>query len=177
MNTDILITAGGIFVLRVIGNMITTLRLVLIVRGQKISSSLLAVIEALIFAVALGSVVSNLNDVWNLAAYSVGYAVGGYLGLVLEHRLVQRYVSVHVISPKMAHEIAVAVREAGFGATESWGEGAEGTVGSVTVVVGHQEVKTVARIVHDIDPGAFLMMEELRAISQGYFRRFIRHER
>ncbi len=177
MNANVLITAGGIFVLRVIGNMMTTVRLVLTVRGQKLSSSLLAMIEALIFAVVLGSVVSNLDNIWNLAAYSVGFAVGGYLGLMLEHRLIQRFVSVQIISSKLAHDIAVAVREAGYGATETFGQGAEGRVGSVTAVVGHQEVNDVARIVHGVDPQAFIMMEELRAISQGYFRRFIRHER
>ena len=177
MDSQVLLTAGGIFVLRVFGNMITTIRLVLIVRGQKLSSTLLAVLEALIFAVALGSVVSNLDNLWNLTAYCVGYAVGGYLGMDLEQRMIQRFVSIHVISPHKAHEIAVAVRAAGYGATESGGQGAEGHVGWVTAVVGHQQVNAVVRTVHEVDPNAFVMMEELRAISQGYFRRLARHER
>ncbi len=177
MDPDTLLTAGGIFLLRVVGNMLTTVRLVLIVRGQKLSSAGLAVIETLIFAIALGSVVSNLTNVWNLGAYSVGFAVGGYLGMTLEQRLIQRFVSVHVISPRYSHEIAIAIRQAGFGATETYGQGAEGQVGAVTAVVTHRDVDAVVGVVKTVDPKAFVMLEELRGISQGYFRRMNRHER
>lgn len=177
MDTEVLISAGAIFGLRVIGNMLTTVRLVLMVRGQKLSSSLISILETLIFAVAFGQVVSNLDDLWNLAGYSVGFAVGGYLGLSLEQRLVQRYSRVHIISPTLAHEIAVAVREGGYGATETWGQGAQGQVGSVTVVVGHQQVSDVVRLVHRVDPTAFVVVDELRGISHGYFQRLARPER
>lgn len=176
MDLEVLAGAGGIFLLRVVGNMLTTLRMVTIVRGQKMVSTLIAVFEALIFALALGSVVTNLGNIWNLTAYCLGYAVGGYLGLMLEYRFIQRFVSINIISPQRAHAIAMAIREAGFGATEGWGQGAEGWVGSVTAVVGHREVNNVAKIVHKVDPDAFVMMEELRKISRGYFR-FARPER
>ena len=177
MDPDTILMAGGIFLLRVVGNMLTTVRLVLMVRGQKLSSAFLSVIETLIFAVALGSVVTNLNNIWNLGAYSIGFAVGGYLGMTLEQRLIQRFVSVQIISPHHSHEIAVAVRQAGFGATESYGQGAEGQVGAVTAVVKHRDVNKVTKVVQAVDPKAFVMLEELRGISHGYFRRLNRHER
>lgn len=170
MESDVLLTAGGIFLLRIIGNMITTVRLVTIVRGQKITATVLAVLESLVFALALGGVVNNLNNLWNLGAYSVGYALGGYLGMLLEQRLVQRFVSVLIISPQRAHEVAVAIREAGFGATEGTGMGASGLVGSVTAVVSHRDVNKVARIAQQIDDQAFVTTDELRSISRGYFR-------
>jgi uncharacterized protein YebE (UPF0316 family) len=177
VDLDVLMMAGGIFLLRVIGNMVTTLRTVMLVRGQKIQSSLLAILESLIFAIALGSVVSNLHNLANLSAYVLGYAVGGYLGLVVEGRLVQKFVAVQAVSPHHAHDIAQAIRDAGYGATESWGMGGGGQVGSVTAVVGHHQVKQVIKIVQTVDPAAFVMMEELRGISQGYFRRLLRQER
>lgn len=174
---DSLLLAGGIFVLRIVGNMITTVRLVTIVRGQKIVSTWLGVIEALVFALALGTVVSNLNNIPNLTAYCLGYGIGGYLGMVLEDQLVQKFVAVQVISPAQAHDVAVAIREAGFGATEGWGMGAEGQVGSVTAVVVHHDVNRVLQTVKDCDPNAFITLDELRGISQGYIRRFTRHAR
>lgn len=177
MDFEIVLAAGGIFVLRVVGNMFTTLRLVMIVRGQKVFSAALGVMESLVFAVALGSVVSNLDNVWNLAAYSAGYAVGGYLGMTLEERLIQRFISIQAVSMRRAHDIACAIREAGFGATESWGEGAEGHHGMVTIVVGHQLVQAVVKIVEEVDPKAFITTSELRGIAHGYFRRMLRPER
>jgi uncharacterized protein YebE (UPF0316 family) len=177
VDLEVLTLAGGIFVLRVIGNMLTTLRTVMLVRGQKLRSSLLAMLESLVFAVALGSVVSNLGNIANLTAYVTGYAVGGYLGLVVEGRLVQKFVAVQVISPRNAHDIAEAIREAGYGATESWGMGGGGQVGSVTAVVGHHQVREITEVVQRVDPAAFMMLEELRGISHGYFRRLLRPER
>ncbi len=177
MDFEVILMAGGIFVLRVLGNMSTTVRLVMIVRGSKLFSSLLGILESLIFAVALGSVVSNLDNVWNLAAYSLGYAVGGYLGMTLEERLVQRFISIQAVSMRRAHNIALAIREAGFGATESWGEGAEGHHGMVTIVVVHRFVQSVVKIIEEVDPKAFITTSELRGIAHGYFRRMLRPER
>lgn len=170
MDVNVILGAGAIFVLRVIGNMITTVRLVLIVRGRKISSSILGIFEALIFAVALGTVVTNLDHIWNLSAYCLGYAVGGYLGMVMEDYMIQRFVLVQAISPRLAHEIAVAVREAGFGATESFGQGVDGQVGTVAIAASHHQVSQVVKIIQTVDPKAFVMMEELRAVSRGFFR-------
>jgi len=177
MDLEILAIAAGIFALRVIGNIITTLRLIFMVRSEKLISSILGTIEALIFALALGSVVSSLDNLWNLAAYSLGYGVGGYLGLMIEQRLVTRFVAVNIISPDSAHAIALAVREAGYGATESRGQGAEGEVGSVSVVVRHRQVDHVIQVATGVDPDAFVTMEELRAIERGHFRRLARPER
>ncbi len=177
MDLETLGVAGGIFALRVIGNIITTMRLVLIVRGEKLWSSVMGTLEALIFALALGGVVSSLDNLWNLAAYSVGYGVGGYLGLVLEQRLVTRFVAINIISQRHGHDIALAVREAGYGATESAGQGAAGEVRAVTVVVRHRQVNDVVKVVNQIDPGAFVTMEELRGIERGHFRRLARPER
>jgi uncharacterized protein YebE (UPF0316 family) len=177
VDLEVLTLAGGIFVLRVIGNMLTTLRTVMLVRGQKIRSSILAIFESLVFAVALGSVVANLGNIANLTAYVMGYAIGGYLGLVVEDRLIQKFVAIHIISPHHAHDIAQAIRDAGYGATENWGMGASGQVGSVTTVVVHMQVKEISGIVQTIDPDAFIMMEELRGISRGHFRRQLRPER
>lgn len=177
MDADALLLATGIFFLRVVGNMITTLRLVLLVRGQKLSSTILSAFEALIFALALGSVVTNLENVLNLAAYCLGFAVGGYLGLSFEQRFIQRFVSVQIISDKHGEEIAQSLRRAGYGATETVGKGALGQVSMVTCVVGHQQVRDAVKIVQRVDPDVFVMLDELRGASHGYFRRLMRHAR
>ncbi len=175
MDSEILLKAGMIFVLRVVGNVIVTLRMVMLIRGLRLRMAILAAIESLIFALALWTVVSDLSNVWTLGAYSIGFAVGGYIGMDLERRLIQRFVAVQIVSPKHAHAIAEAVRKAGHGATEGWGQGVHGQVGSVRTVVPHQEVDDVVKIAHEIDPNAFITLEELRGISHGYFRRWARH--
>ena len=76
--------------------------------------------------------------------------------------------TVNIVSAHDAHRIAEAVRESGFGATEGWGQGAGGMVGSVRVVVQRRDVKPVVDVVSRVDPGAFITLDETRAVSHGF---------
>lgn len=160
--------ALGIFLLRVLGNTITTLRLVMLARGKTGAVFILGAFESLIFAIALGSVVSNLNSFLNLAAYSLGFATGGNVGIWLERKLMTGYVTLHVVSTSKGHEIAVAIRNAGFGATEFTGLGAEGEVMIVESTVERKNLAACQAAVQQADPQAFITTQALQSTRRGY---------
>lgn len=160
--------ALGIFALRILGVSISTVRMLITVRGRRLLSSVLGFFEALIFAVALGSVVSQLNNLWNLTAYCLGFAVGTYIGMLLEERFVTNFATVNVVSAHHAHQIAEQVRKAGFGATETLAQGVSGVVGSVRIVIRHRDIQRVIDCVNEIDPKAFITLDETRAVHHGY---------
>lgn len=170
IDTSILLGALAVFALRLIGVSIATVRMLILVQGRKLLSSALGFFESLVFAVAIGSVVTQLDNVWNLLAYCGGFAVGTYLGMALESRFVTNFLTINVVSVERASQIAEAVRAAGFGATESRGRGAKGEVGSVRVVTRRREVQSVVDIVTRIDPEAFITLDETRAMRHGYLR-------
>jgi len=160
--------ALGIFALRILGVSISTVRLLITVQDRRLLSSVLGFFEALIFAVALGSVVSQLDNLWNLTAYCLGFAVGTYVGMLLEARFVTNFATINIVSARCAHEIAERVRQAGFGATEMAGQGGSGQVGSVRIVVKHQDVQRVLDCVNEVDARAFITLDETRAVRHGY---------
>lgn len=170
MSTDILLPILAILALRLLGLSLATVRMLLMVRGHKLWATLISVIEFATYAFSLGWVVQDLTNPWNIAAYCGGSAAGIYLGMVIEVRFMGGFASVDVISPDKAHEIAEAVREAGYGATEGIGQGATGMVGTARMVVRRKEVKTVLDIVQRTDPNAFITVEETRALRHGYLR-------
>lgn len=167
---DGILLALGIFALRVLNNAMGTVRIVIITRQQRFLAAVLAFIEALIFAVVIANVVKDLSNILNLMAYCGGFAVGSYVGMAIEARFITSYVTATVISGTKGHEIALALREAGFGVTETFGEGRDGTVTLLRCVLIRREVGDMMNAVREVEPEAFISVEEARAIQHGWVR-------
>lgn len=170
LDIQILLGALGIFSLRLIGVSISTVRMLILVQGRRMLSSVLGFFESLVFALAIGSVVTQLDNIWNLFAYCGGFAVGTYLGMIVESHFIENFVTVNIVSPHASRTVAEAVRGAGFGATETWGQGADGLVGSIRVVCRRRDFKTILKVVQSVDADAFVTLDETRAVRHGWLR-------
>lgn len=168
MLTEILLSALLIFFARVLNISISTIRTLLMTRGDRVWSAVMGFFEALIFAVVFAQIIKDLNNVWNLVGYSAGFSAGILLGIEIERRLVRGYATVHVVSTHQAHTVAEAIRQAGFGATESWGSGSEGQVGIVRAVVPRRELTLVTNLVNEADPASFVTVEDTLAVRRGH---------
>ena len=173
ITVEVLIGAGLIFFLRVVNYAVSTVRTVAISRGRRGLSSVLAFIEAFLFAVVIASIVQDITSNWvNLIAYCMGAAAGGWVGMVIESRFITGYMSVSVIAHKQerGHDMAIALREGGFGVTETIGEGLNGPVTMVRSVVVKRDVQNLLEIVRHVDHEAFVSVEEAHAIHRGWLK-------
>jgi uncharacterized protein YebE (UPF0316 family) len=168
VTTDMLITAGVIFVLRVINNGIGTIRLITLARQQRLLTAILGFFEALLFAITMAGVVTDLSNGLNLLAYCLGFSAGSWVGMVLESRFITSFLIVNIMTGVRGHEIALALRDHGFGVTEVEGEGKDGVVSMLRSVTGHREVPRLMNIVREINPDAFIAIEHARTIRGGY---------
>jgi uncharacterized protein YebE (UPF0316 family) len=167
---EVLLNVIFIFVLRVLGVSISTVRVLLMTRGMRLVSAALGFFEVLVYALAIGRVVQDLNNIPNLMSYCLGFSVGTLLGMWLEQRLALGYATVRVITVANGHQVAQAIHAAGFGATEDRARGKDGFVGIVTTVVRRREVDAVRYVVHQAAPKAFITVEETRQVERGYLR-------
>lgn len=168
---EILFTAFMIFVLRVLNYAVSTIRTVTIARGRRWMASFLAFVEAFLFAVVIASIVTDITtNVLNLVAYCLGAAAGGWVGMAIEARFITSYLTINIIphNKPVGHQIAVELRESGYGVTETYGEGREGAVTMLRCVVAKRQVQPVLRIARRIDHEAFISMEEAHAIYRGW---------
>jgi len=173
ITVEVLLGAGFIFILRVVNYAVSTVRTVAISRGRRTLSSALAFLEAFLFAVVIASIVQDITSNWlNLFAYCLGAAAGGWVGMVIEARFITGYMSVSVVAHQQerGHDIAVALREGGFGVTETIGEGLNGPVVMVRSVVVKRDVQNLLKIVRKIDHDAFVSVEEAHAIHRGWLK-------
>ncbi|MCY3976999.1 MAG: DUF5698 domain-containing protein [Chloroflexi bacterium] len=160
-----------IFALRVTNNVIGTLRLILVSREQRVWGFAFASLESLLFAYTAGHVITDLNNIPNLAAYVFGFAVGGTVGMQVENRFVKSYESVTVIATReISHKMALALRARGHGVTEIMGEGAHGEVEELRIIVHRRDLHQVLKIIHDIKEDVFVTVEHSEFIRGGWIR-------
>ncbi len=166
---SIFLEALLIFGLRVLGISVGTLSTLMTVQGRKVYAVAAGFVSSLVYVIAIGKVVTNLNNVWNIIAYAGGFAGGTLVGMVLEQRLALGYAEVRFISTDDGHDLAGALREAGFGVTEVEGHGRDRTVEVVTVLIPRKEVKNVLEIGQRADDDAVVTVTDSRSVQRGYW--------
>ena len=87
-----------IFGLRMINITLDTLRLMLVVQRRRAFSAVVDFFQALIFVLALGTVLQNLENPWNILGYAGGYAAGILIGMAVEERLAVGFSHVRIVS-------------------------------------------------------------------------------
>ena len=79
-----------------------------------------------------------------------------------------RVFRVRAFSPNKA--IADALRQSGHAVTEFTARGKDGLLTVVNCVVARRDTARVRAIIEQIDPNAFITIDEARALQRGYFR-------
>ena len=159
-----------IFSLRIVDVSAATLRLLFIFRGQKALAWVMGFFQAIVFVLAISKVLTDLDNPWNMVGYAAGFATGTVVGMWLEERLAVGYAHVRVISPRQGPAVAKALRQAGFAVTELAGRGRDGTVTVLNLSITRRQLPEVRRIATQVDPNAFITVEEIRPLRRGYFR-------
>ena len=167
---DIFLPALLIFALRVVGISIHTVGMILTVQGRRLPAILAGSFNSLLYVLAIGQVVANLTNLVNVAAYVVGFGVGTWVGMILENRIALGFAAVQIISTKQGEPVAEALRQAGFGATQMFGQGRENLVGIVTAIVPRKSVSAVIQIAEQADEHAIVSVSEAKTVQRGYWQ-------
>jgi uncharacterized protein YebE (UPF0316 family) len=159
-----------IFCLRVGDMSLDTIRVLFMVRGKKLLVWILGFFQALIFVVAISSVLTQLNNILNIIGYATGFATGNIVGMMIENRLAIGHVLVNIISSNRGSFIAERLRASGYAVTEIAGRGMNGTVFELHASVLRKDVSQVETIVLESDPQAFVTAEDVRPVRRGFWR-------
>jgi uncharacterized protein YebE (UPF0316 family) len=159
-----------VFAMRVIDMSLDTLRMLFVMRGRKWIAGLIGAIQAAVFILAVSAVLTGPLNFWTVVGYAGGFGAGVVLGMVAEERLALGYGMFRIYSPARGAAIAQALREAGHAATEFMAQGKSGTVTVVNCAVARKEVTAVRDLINNVDPNAFITVDEVRPLQRGHFR-------
>jgi len=127
---------------------------------------LLGFFEVRIWLFAIAQVMQHLNNLGCFLAFAGGFALGNYLGVLIEQKLALGHVVVHVVSQKPDSNVADNLRWAGFGVTALDAGGASGPVQALFTVVSRRELGMVTSIIRRHDSKAYYSVGDLRSVVQ-----------
>jgi uncharacterized protein YebE (UPF0316 family) len=143
------------------------MRTIFVARGMKVLAPILGFFEVSLWLVATGAVMKNLSDWTCSGAFAGGFALGNYLGILLEEKLAMGSVVVRIITRKESGELVENLRAAGYGVTCVEGQGSRGPVQIVLTVVPRKELDRVLGMARQFDPRVFYSVDGLQAAEAG----------
>ncbi|HHH82903.1 MAG TPA: DUF2179 domain-containing protein [Chloroflexi bacterium] len=165
-----LLLTALIFLLRVSDMSLDTLRVLFVIRGRKPLAWILGFFQSGLWVVAITSVLNTLDNPWNVLAYAAGFATGNVVGMFIEERLAIGHSHLQIISSRRGSAIAEALRGDGYAVTEVPARGRDGTVSLISCSVRRKDVERVRSRTRNVDPEAFITVEDIRPIHRGYWR-------
>ena len=158
-----------IFLLRILDVPVGTLRVLYMVRGDRLRAVPLAFLESLVWVFAVSQIFQRLDDRANMLAFAAGFAAGTLVGMTLEKWIASGNVLVRIISHKAdGQALADTVRSAGFGVTVVTGSGRAGEQAILFVVALRKRGKELLDLVRQVDAGAFVTIDPVQTAMGGY---------
>jgi uncharacterized protein YebE (UPF0316 family) len=157
-----------IFLARIVDVSLSTVRMLLVVRGRRYLAAATGVMEATVHVAVLSRIVTNVRDPWRILAYGLGFASGTLLGRVLEERLSMGHVSLQVIPHEDSQdELLAAMRTMGYGVTVLEGRGMTGPKMVMLVSADRKTLPRLTSLIEEFSPGCFITVLETRAVQGG----------
>lgn len=162
MSLEVIEIALFIFLIRVVGITISSYRTILMIKGQKFLTFITSFIETVLYVYGLNLVLQRLDNFLNLSLYALGFAVGNYIGMVLDERVGIGFETFVVIPSKCDGEITNKLREYGYIVTTVKGEGFKGEKEILYVTIKRKDLGKFEKFIKNFDPQAFYFTLETK---------------
>ncbi|CAM3994827.1 DUF2179 domain-containing protein [Alkalicoccus chagannorensis] len=154
-----------------------TLRTIMMVKSEKTKAAGLGVMEGVIYVVAVGLVLSDLSNFYNMAAYALGFGAGLYIGAYVEEKLAIGYVTIEANIPNSNPELTTHLREVGFSVSTSTVQGINHERYMLFCTARRDREKEFYRIIEQHEESAFVASYEPRSFKGGYITKGMRRRR
>lgn len=160
-----------IFLGRIADVTLGTIRTVQTVKGRTLIAGIIAFFEVIIWFVIVREALNTDPNIWVVIAYSGGYASGTMIGTIVSKTFINSLVSVEVITSKATPENIELIRSKGYGVSafetvNNLGEPKH----MLLITVNSRNLKDIKRVIHEIDEHAFIVIDELKIVQNGYIK-------
>ena len=160
-----------IFFARVIDVTLGTIRMIFVIRGDRVPAAAIGFVEILVYTLALGMVIGSLDNPIKLLVFCTGFAMGVLLGSEIEERLALGYRGIQVTIDAEEYGLADDLREAGYPVTTWQANGKTGPKLMLNIIVKRNTAKLVADQIYDRCPHAFVVVMEPKKFTGGYIKK------
>jgi uncharacterized protein YebE (UPF0316 family) len=159
-----------IFFARIIDVSCSIVRILFLVKGQRLWAACIGFFEVMVYMVVLGYVLGGGKtlSVWELIFYCGGFATGNYIGAWIEERLLNSFILVEVIldDDGDSRSAVAQVRDMGLGATVINGMGRDGPKLVVEIFCHRHDVVNVQELFKN---HGFVTISDVKRCTGGWF--------
>jgi uncharacterized protein YebE (UPF0316 family) len=146
-----------------------TLRHVMMARGQKNISPILGFFEVLIWIIVVSQVMKQANNFACYIGWAGGFAMGNYIGLLIEERIALGLQIIRIISHQDCAELITKLQAENHGITVVDAHGSKGPVKIILTVAKRKNIEQIIQIIQKYSPEAFYSLEDIRDVKRGVF--------
>lgn len=159
-----------IFSSKVIEVTISTVRSILMTKGYRTVSALLAFVEILLWVFVASSVINGVQDQpLKGIIYALGFSVGVYCGSVVENKLAFGKNMVQVIIDKEDEaQIVTMLREKKYAVTHFDARGKDSQKAILMVMMNRRGKEKLVSAVYEINPKAVIFSNDATPLHGGY---------
>ncbi len=165
-----------IFFGKIVEVTVSTVRIMLISRGEKTKGSVLILLEVSIWLVITGTVLVGFqDDIWKSVVYVFACSIGSYVGSVVEGKLAFGLCSIQVIVAQdnlvennAAMELAGELREHNFAVTIMEGRGKKGKRDILVLHLKRSRIPSAISIIKSKIEDAVITVNDVKLIDGGY---------
>jgi uncharacterized protein YebE (UPF0316 family) len=165
MNWEVASLVLFVFFARLCDVTLATLRHVLVVRGLRGAAAGVALVESLVWVLAISKVLDRADQPAVAGAFALGFAAGTLVGMTVEQHLGLGEQVVRVFSTD-GTMLAEKLRAQGYRVTQFEGTGRDGRVDLLFIQVRRRLAVRVAQLVRQLEPGCFCVIDDVRTVEQ-----------
>lgn len=150
---------------------IQSVKTVFMVKGERVIAAVLAFIECLIWGLVISSIITSLgNNFYLLISYCMGYALGLFIGSMIENKIALGTSSVQIMVKREYEEEVekfLMLNNRGFTILE--GKGSKEKMSVIIMILPRKEVKSIMMEIKKIcNNEVFVVTSEVSKFVGGY---------
>lgn len=153
-----------IFCLRIVDVTLETLRIIFVLKGLKKIAPFVGFFEVLVWVFAISRIMENADNWIGYIAYAGGYAVGNYVGMIIEEKLAIGHASLRIISQVPTPPLINLLTEYGYAITTINAFKNKNEVELLLIVVHRKKINEVVELIKNHDPDAMYTIEDIRSV-------------
>ena len=162
LSTSPWLLSGAIFLARILDVSLGTLRTILVFRSYPVFAAMLGFLEVIVWIVAAGQVLQNLDRWYLVLAFAGGFAAGNVVGIWLESKLAVGVELVRAISLNRDVQLAHQLRAANYSVIELAGTNGQGPVEVLLISEKRRRVPKLLSLIKTVDPAAVCTISDIK---------------
>lgn len=155
-----------IFLARIIDVSINTIRIIYVLGGRRLTATLLGFVESFVWLMAIRQIFQHLDNWASYIAYPAGFAMGIFVGMMIEERIAYGKVIIRIITRKEIDELKEYLTKQNHRFTILKALGPDGDESVIFTVLERERLEELTTKLKEILPSAFYTVEKVNRASE-----------